>query len=631
MATCIVETSCAGVGFDSLEYEPAFRWADVAAEIALLLVDLEWRGYHEHAHAFLSGYLARSGDYALVIGLNLYKAHWALVRAKVAALEARQALGTRRAPAWQREARLLLQCATRALGRHQPRLLLTCGLSGSGKTWLARQLATRLHLVHLRSDVERKRAAGLEPLAATQSLPGQGLYTDSASAALYRRLAEHSAALLAGGHSVIVDATFAGAQQRRVFRELARKLAVPVLLIHCQAPPETLRTRILLRQQSAADASEADAGVLQWQLEHFEPPAAAEALTCIDADTALPDVVDTVSAQISRSAPFPVPTVRAMRLEQPGAPLHMTERPTTVPAAGQIQIAVQACTDLHVVDGELPAVPLPLVPGHEIVGRVSALGAGVRNLQLGDRVGVPWLGWVCGQCDYCLKGAENLCRSARFTGYQLEGGFATMAIVDARFAFRLPENYSDEAAAPLMCAGAIGWRTLKLAGSAARLGIYGFGAAAHIVTQIARARGQQVYAFVRPGDEPAKQFALEMGACWAGDSTLRPPESLDAAIIFAPVGTLVPTALAAVRVGGTVVCGGIHMSDIPAFPYALLWGERTLRSVANVTRRDVEELLAFAAHTAIHTATTSYPLSAANQALEDLRTGQLRGAAVLIP
>jgi alcohol dehydrogenase, propanol-preferring len=324
-----------------------------------------------------------------------------------------------------------------------------------------------------------------------------------------------------------------------------------------------------------------------------------------------------------------------MRLEQAGEPLTLAEMPASEPRAGQVRVAVSACavcrTDLHVVDGELPEIPYPIVPGHEIVGRITALGPGVSGLRLGDRVGIPWLGWVCGECAYCRRGEENLCATARFTGYQIDGGFASSVIADARFAFRLPASYTDAAAAPLMCAGAIGWRALKLAGKADRLGLYGFGAAAHIVTQIARARGQQVYAFVRPGDEPARAFALEMGAVWAGASDQPAPAALDAAIIFAPVGALVPAALAAVRAGGTVVCGGIHMSDIPSFPYARLWGERTLRSVANVTRADVAELLDFAAQTPIHTATVHYPLAEANQALADLRSGRLRGAAVLLP
>jgi alcohol dehydrogenase, propanol-preferring len=328
-------------------------------------------------------------------------------------------------------------------------------------------------------------------------------------------------------------------------------------------------------------------------------------------------------------------TWQAMRLERAGALLQMVALPVRAPAPGEVQIAVRACavcrTDLHVVDGELPGVPLPIVPGHEIVGCVTALGPSVAGLRIGDRVGVPWLGWVCGECADCRRGSENLCARARFTGYQIDGGYASVAYVDARFAFRLPASYADAAAAPLLCAGAIGWRALRFAGDAPRLGLYGFGAAAHIVTQIAVARGQQVYAFVRPGDVAAQRFALGMGACWAGSSDQPAPVALDAAIIFAPVGSLVPVALAALRPGGTVVCGGIHMSDIPSFPYAQLWGERTVRSVANVTRADVGEMLAFAAQHPIHMVTTSYPLADANQALADLRSGQLSGAAVLFP
>jgi alcohol dehydrogenase, propanol-preferring len=351
-------------------------------------------------------------------------------------------------------------------------------------------------------------------------------------------------------------------------------------------------------------------------------------------DTDDSGVVDKVIAELPMALAPQESCIRAMRLEHAGGELKMVELPATAPASGQVRIAVHACavcrTDLHVVDGELPNLRLPIVPGHEIVGHVSALGEGVVDLRPGDRVGVPWLGWVCGECEYCRHGAENLCTAAKFTGYQLDGGFATSIIADARFAFRLPPTYSDQAAAPLMCAGAIGWRALKFAGQSRKLGLYGFGAAAHIVIQVAMARGQQVYAFVRPGDEQARSFALDMGACWAGDADSPAPTALDAAIIFAPVGTLVPAALSAVRAGGTVVCGGIHMSDIPSFPYAQLWGERMLRSVANVTRADVTELLDFAAQTPIHTATVAYPLAAANQALADLRSGRLRGAAVLV-
>jgi propanol-preferring alcohol dehydrogenase len=313
----------------------------------------------------------------------------------------------------------------------------------------------------------------------------------------------------------------------------------------------------------------------------------------------------------------------------------MTELPAAQLSAGQVRIAVCACavcrTDLHVVDGDLSQPVLPITPGHEIVGRVIALGAGVARLSIGDRVGVPWLGWTCGQCEFCRRGEENLCPSARFTGYQIDGGFGTEAVADARYVFKLPAGYSDEAAAPLLCAGLIGWRALKACGAGSRLGLYGFGAAAHIVAQVANSRGQQVFAFVRPGDDKARAFALDMGAVWAGGSDEAPPQALDAAIIFAPVGELVPLALRAVRAGGTVVCGGIHMSDIPAFPYSLLWGERTLCSIANLTRLDAEEFLAFAATTPLHIVTVRYPLSEANAALADLRSGRLSGAAVLIP
>jgi propanol-preferring alcohol dehydrogenase len=305
------------------------------------------------------------------------------------------------------------------------------------------------------------------------------------------------------------------------------------------------------------------------------------------------------------------------------------------PGPGEIRVAVGACavcrTDLHVVDGELPKPKLPIVPGHEIVGRVSALAAGVSQFRIGDRVGIPWLGWTCGTCEFCLRGEENLCPNARFTGYQIDGGFASETIADARYAFALPGGYSDEAASPLLCAGLIGWRCLGAAGAGKHLGLYGFGAAAHIVAQVARAQAMEVFAFVRRDDEKAKEFALRMGASWAGDSNDRPPTPLDAAIIFAPVGDLVPLALRAVRPGGTVVCGGIHMSDIPSFPYSLLWQERVLRSVANLTRKDAEDFLAFASRTHIETTTARYDLADANRALSDLRDGRLTGAAVLVP
>jgi propanol-preferring alcohol dehydrogenase len=327
--------------------------------------------------------------------------------------------------------------------------------------------------------------------------------------------------------------------------------------------------------------------------------------------------------------------MRAMRLEKAGEPLRLGERPLPAPGPGEIRVKVRACavcrTDLHVVDGELPKPRLPIVPGHEIVGLVDALGPGVHRFKRGDRVGIPWLGWTCGECAFCARGEENLCPNARFTGYQIDGGFADHAIADARYAFAIPARYSDEESAPLMCAGLIGYRALKMAGEGEHLGLYGFGAAAHIAVQVAKARGQRVYAFVKRGDDAAKAFALSMGAVWSGWSDEAAPLALDAAIIFAPVGALVPVALRAVRPGGTVVCGGIHMSDIPSFPYEILWGERMLRSVANLTRQDAEEFLALAAQMPIRTETVRYPLERANEALADLREGRLSGAAVLVP
>jgi alcohol dehydrogenase, propanol-preferring len=330
-----------------------------------------------------------------------------------------------------------------------------------------------------------------------------------------------------------------------------------------------------------------------------------------------------------------MPDMHAMVLERPRAPLAMRARPVPAPGAGEVLIEIAACgvcrTDLHVVDGELPDPALPLVPGHEIVGRVAALGAGVTDLTVGERVGVPWLGFTCGACPYCRAERENLCDRPLFTGYSRDGGYATHTLADARFCFALPAAADPVALAPLLCAGLIGWRSYRMAGPGETLGIYGFGAAAHILAQVAVWQGRRVFAFTRPGDETAQAFARRLGAVWAGGSDLAPPEPLDAAIIFAPVGALVPAALAAVKKGGRVVAGGIHMSDIPRFPYSLLWEERELVSVANLTRADAREFLAIAPQAGVKTATVPYPLARANEALADLREGRLQGAAVLVP
>jgi propanol-preferring alcohol dehydrogenase len=327
--------------------------------------------------------------------------------------------------------------------------------------------------------------------------------------------------------------------------------------------------------------------------------------------------------------------MRAMELRRIHDPLTPADRPEPRPGARQILIRVQACgvcrTDLHLVDGELADPKLPIIPGHEIVGRVIETGAGVTRLKPGDRVGVPWLGWTCGKCPFCLSGRENLCDKARFTGCHIDGGYAELTLADERYCFPLPAGYDDEKAAPLLCAGLIGYRAWRLAGEAETLGIYGFGAAAHIIAQAARHKGQRIFAFTREGDRQAQGFARELGAEWAGSSETAPPVPLDAALIFAPVGALVPAALRATAKGGTVVCAGIHMSDIPSFPYAILWEERILRSVANLARRDAEEFLALAGETPIETHTEGFPLAAANDALAKLRAGDLRGAAVLIP
>jgi propanol-preferring alcohol dehydrogenase len=339
--------------------------------------------------------------------------------------------------------------------------------------------------------------------------------------------------------------------------------------------------------------------------------------------------------------------VRAMVLDRPGTPLAMCERPVPLPGPGEILIEIEACgvcrTDLHVVDGDLPDPKLPIVPGHEIVGRVAAHGPGVSAPAIGARVGVPWLGFTCGVCPYCRSDRENLCDRPLFTGYTRDGGFASHTTADARYCFALPEDADAAALAPLMCAGLIGWRSYRMAGqgeSAGKrtgertvesLGIYGFGAAAHILAQVAVAQGRRVYAFTRTGDAEAQAFARRLGAAWAGGSEEMPPEALDAAIIFAPVGALVPAALRAVKKGGRVVCGGIHMSDIPSFPYRILWEERQVLSVANLTREDAHEFLAVAPQVGVRTEVTRYPLAEANVALADLREGRLQGAAVLIP
>ncbi|GAB4345114.1 MAG: zinc-dependent alcohol dehydrogenase family protein [Gammaproteobacteria bacterium] len=323
----------------------------------------------------------------------------------------------------------------------------------------------------------------------------------------------------------------------------------------------------------------------------------------------------------------------AMVFEGVGRPLRLEERPCPVPGPGQVLVRVTACgvcrTDLHVVDGELADPRLPLVLGHEIVGVVEALGEGVEGLAPGQRIGVPWLGSTCGHCLYCRRGEENLCGEARFTGYQIDGGYAEYTVADHRYCFPLPDNYDDLHAAPLLCAGLIGYRSYRMAGDAPRLGIYGFGAAAHILAQVAVRQGRELYAFTRPGDDEAQRFARESGACWAGDSDQPAPKELDAAILFAPVGALVPRALRAVRRGGRVVCGGIHMSDIPSFAYSLLWGERSVCSVANLTRQDGIEFLRVAAECPIETSVQPYPLERANEALAALREGRVRGAAVL--
>ncbi len=327
--------------------------------------------------------------------------------------------------------------------------------------------------------------------------------------------------------------------------------------------------------------------------------------------------------------------MQAMVLKKLGSALEWTDLADRQPGPGEIRVKVAACgvcrTDLHVVDGELPHPKVPIIPGHEIVGRIDAIGAGVQGMTLGERVGIPWLGHTCRVCPYCVGGQENLCDQPLFTGYTRDGGFATAAIADARYAFPLGEAGSDVALAPLLCAGLIGWRSLVIAGAGKRLGLYGFGAAAHIVAQVAIWQGRTVFAFTRPGDTGSQAFARRLGAAWAGGSDETPPEPLDAAIIYAPLGELVPLALEAVRKGGRVVCAGIHMSDIPRFPYRLLWEERQLVSVANLTRADGLDFLRLAPEIGIVTNTTRYPLREANQALADLRAGRFEGAAVLVP
>lgn len=327
--------------------------------------------------------------------------------------------------------------------------------------------------------------------------------------------------------------------------------------------------------------------------------------------------------------------MRAMILDRSGAQLRLVDLPMPVPDIGTLLIKVEACgvcrTDLHLIDGELPSPLLPIIPGHEIVGRVAATGSGVANFRIGQRVGVPWLGWTCGKCAFCVSDRENLCDTARFTGYQIHGGYAEYAVADARYCFPLEDAGEAARLAPLLCAGLIGYRALRLAGNARRVGIYGFGAAAHIIAQVLKFQGREFYAFTRPGDQESQEFARRLGAAWAGGSEQEPPLRLDAALIFAPAGTLVPAALQQLEKGGCVVCAGIHMSDIPAFPYALLWGERQVCSVANLTRRDGIEFLGLAPQVPIRTEVISFPLEQANEALRQLRQGQFQGAAVLVP
>lgn len=331
-----------------------------------------------------------------------------------------------------------------------------------------------------------------------------------------------------------------------------------------------------------------------------------------------------------------IAAMKAMLLHEIGGPLQAAELPTPLPGPGELRLRVLACavcrTDLHVIDGELPDPRLPLVLGHEIVGRVEALGPGATRFRIGERVGVPWLGGACGTCRYCRRGQENLCEAARFTGYTRDGGFCEETVADERFCFPIPDRFGDAEATPLLCAGLIGWRTLSKAGATAnRIGIYGFGAAAHIIAQVARHLGKRIYAFTRPGDAVAQDFARALGAEWAGGSDEAPPEPLDAALIFAPAGELVPVALGHLDKGGTVVCGGIHMSDIPAFPYRILWEERSITSVANLTRADGDAFMRVAAEAPLETSVQVYPLADANRAIADLRAGRVNGAAVLKP
>ena len=325
--------------------------------------------------------------------------------------------------------------------------------------------------------------------------------------------------------------------------------------------------------------------------------------------------------------------MRAMVFERVGQALRPVERPVPAPPPGAIRVRVRACgvcrTDLHLVDGDLKDPKLPVVPGHQVVGTIDEMGAGVERFSRGERVGIPWLGGSCGACHFCGSGRENLCDHARYTGYQIDGGFAELCVADARFCFPIPAEFPSLQAAPLLCAGLIGYRSLKMTGEAERIGFYGFGASAHILIQVARHQGREVYAFTRPGDEAAQRFARDLGAAWAGDSSERPPAELDAAILFAPVGDLVPAALRSVAKGGVVVCAGIHMSDIPGFPYSILWGERVLRSVANLTRSDGEEFFPIAQQVGVRTQITSYGLEETNRALDDLRAGRITGAAVI--
>ena len=647
--------------FDGIDFSEDLRFIDVISDVAFMAMDLHHHRLPGLARRFVDRYLGCCGDYEGARLLRYFAAYRALVRGKIALLRARQ--DTASCDAARLDLREHLALAARLAGLRPeaaaggrahapdedlpPALLITHGPSGSGKTRGTQRLVESGGVLRIRADVERKRLAGIDERSRSGSAPGGGLYTPELTRATYARLLEAAVPVIEGGSAAVLDATWLQHTARQEAAALASRLGVSFVILDFAAPPPLLLERVRRRQASGSDASEADEAVLAGQLRRAEalaPDEQAAVLACPaaldDADPASDLAWQALFAALRDRLEAAEASRRwyAMEMAEPapqGRPLQQVWREQLpLPGPGEVRIAVAACgvcrTDLHIVDGELAWPGHAVVPGHEIVGRVAALGAGVTALAIGQRVGVPWLGWTCGTCRHCRAGRENLCEQARFTGWQIAGGYAQQVVADARYVFPLPERYSDLEAAPLLCAGLIGWRALTMAGNdAQRLGIYGFGAAAHLITQVAVHLGREVHAFTREGDTAAQQLARELGARWSGSSAQPAAVELDATLVFAPVGALVPAALRALRPGGTVVCAGIHMSDIPSFPYAWLWRERRIVSVANLTRADGEAFLRLAGELPLKVCVRPYRLADANAALDDLRAGRFSGAAVL--